>query len=79
MHTDFKVFFKFFHLFKKVNKQKGAMLDRTKTPSMAELRKLLSNKIAKCQWAQSYTFFQEELATAARDVECTTLRDQGSS
>ncbi len=31
MHV-FKMLFKIFHLYKKVSKQKGAMLDGTKTP-----------------------------------------------
>ncbi len=50
------------------------MLDGTK--ATAKSRKLLYNKMAKPPRVHRRgldTFCQEELATAARDVECTTL------
>ncbi len=42
--TVFQMLFKIFHLYKKVSKQKGAMLDGSKT---AESREVLYNKMAK--------------------------------
>ena len=68
--TVFKMLFNIFHLYKKVSKQKGAMLDGTKTPKRRQ------NKMAKPPRVHGRgldTFCQEELATAARDIECTTL------
>ncbi len=76
--TVFKMFFKIFHLYKKVSKQKGAMLDGTKTPK----RRQNHGSCSTTRWLSLHgwvhgrsldTFCQEELATAARDVECTTL------
>ncbi len=73
--TVFKVLFKIFHLYKKVSKQKGAMLDCSKTT--AESRKLLYNNMAKPPWVHGRgldTFFaKKSFQLAARDVECTTL------
>ncbi len=62
-------------MYKKVSKQKGAMLDGTKTPK----RRQNHGSCSTTRWPLRVhgrgldTFCQEELATAARVVECTTL------
>ncbi len=77
MHS-FQDAFQDFSFVRKVSKQKGAMLDGTKTPKRRQNHGscMPYNKMAKSPRVHGRgldTFCQEELATAARDVECTTL------
>ncbi len=67
--------FRFFG-FKKVSKQNESCLTVLRLQATAEIRKLLS-KMVRPPWVHGSgldTFYQEKLATAAKDFECTTLK-----